>query len=93
MSDASWVPAVPVTDAKRRVSVPPGVVVEGVATAVAGAATLLMSVLTTARNCRFAGRTSVRSTAVTVCPVAMSTSIRYWRGKFGPVAVSSSGPM
>ncbi len=32
------------------------------------------------------------SRSVIVCPVVISTSIRYWRGRFGPVAVSSSGP-
>ena len=91
-SVASSAPEVPVTEAKRRVSVPPGVVVDGVETLVTtGEPTA--EALVTARNCRLPGSASVMSRSVTVCPLATSTVIRYWRGKFGPVAVSSSGPI
>jgi hypothetical protein len=88
---ASLGAAVPVTLAKRRVTVPPGVP-PGVLIAVVAVGVPRIVVASTLRNCSVAGRMSVTSRAVSVCPSAMSTSMRYWRGKFGPVAVSSSGP-
>jgi hypothetical protein len=85
--DASAEAAVPAMLAKRRVSVPPGVVVLGVDGDV-----VAPEVLSTDTNCASAGNTSVRSRFVTVWPLATSTETVYWRGQFGPVAVSFSGP-
>ncbi len=81
-------PPVPVTEAKRRVRVPSGVAVDGVACAVEPG--VLESKDT---NWRFAGRFAETSRLVTVWPGATVTSTRYWRGNSGPLAVSPSGAM
>lgn len=82
------VPEVPVTEAKRRVRLPPGVEVLGVEMSVVAP---LVDV--TARNWSSGGRRSVRSRSVIVWLLAMSTLTWYSRGKLGPVAVSLSVPM
>lgn len=84
---------VPVTLAKRRVSVPPGVAVPGVARAVVTAAEPPAVAPVTPRNCMLLGRASVRSRFVTVWPLATWRARVSVRGKFGPVAVSSSVPL
>ncbi len=92
-SVASSVAVVPETLAKRRVRVPPGVEVLGVETALVVVAVPRIAVESTRTNWRLLGRMSTRSRLVRVWPAAMSTVIRYCRGKLGPVAVSSSGPI
>ena len=54
-------------EANRRVSVPPGMTVDGVAIADEAGA------VETEMNCRFVGRRSVTSRFVTVCPAATLT--------------------
>ena len=87
VTEASVEADVPVMLAKRRVSVPPGVVVLGVDGAV-----VVPDVASTEMNCALPGSTSVRSRFVTVWPFATSTATVYCRGQFGPVVVSLSGP-
>ena len=91
VSCASVVPVPPVTDGNCTAST----LLTFEAAAISGSVKMddvVGLVATTRKYARFVSSTSVMTRFVIVCPAAISTSTRYCRGKFGPVAVSFSGP-